>query len=77
MMKRFRPYAEFFKSHHCTIEDIKVTGSNHFKIAIEKEGNRRFFIAAFSPSDRCGFKNFEGDVKRWLRTVKSQRATNE
>lgn len=67
--KRLKPYIDIFDEAHCTIEDIVITGSNHLKFKVAKEGKRKFFISPVSPSDHCGLQNFKHDVRRWLKTT--------
>ena len=71
--KRLRPYLDIFKSNHCTVEDVLITGSNHLKFKIAKAGQRKFFIAPVSGSDHHGFENFRQDVRRWLKTTEDAR----
>jgi hypothetical protein len=67
--KRLRNYLDIIYKSGCEIEDVSPTGNNHYKIRVTSCGNKRFFIVPFSPSDHRALKNFNSDIKRWVRST--------
>jgi hypothetical protein len=59
-----------FDSLGIEVLDIDSTRSCHYRITVEVKGERRFFIAACSASDKRALMNFRGDVRRWFSGLK-------
>jgi hypothetical protein len=74
MRKRLRPYLASLEELGLTVEEISHTGSNHYKITVIREGNRHFFIASYSASDRRGLLNFKSDARRWVQSLEEKRS---
>lgn len=75
--KRLRNYLDILDKSGCKVEDVYPTGNNHYKIQVTSRGNKRFFIVPFSASDHRALKNFNSDIKRWLRSTTDSGEHNE
>lgn len=71
MMHRqnIRLYTETLEDLGIRVVDVRVTGSNHYRIDVTSNGNRKFFIASRTPSDHRSLQNFRAMVKRWKQTT--------
>jgi hypothetical protein len=75
--KRLRNYLDVIIELGCEVDDVCYTGSSHYKIQVTSSGNKRFFIVPFSASDHRALKNFNSDIKRWLRSTTDSGEHNE
>ena len=71
MNSRVKPFLKVFDDLGIEIVDTQVTGSNHYKVTVTACGNRKFFIAPNSPSDRKSYLNFRAMVKRWQKQAEA------
>ncbi len=69
--KRLRPYLEHLESLGLRVANVEVSGSSHYKITVTYKGKRRFFIAAYSTSDRRSFENWKSDARKWKKEVEN------
>lgn len=67
MRKRLNGFLAVIEDLPVEVTGCEYTSSNHHKIHITYNGQRRFFICAGSPSDRRSVKNFRSDVSTWIR----------
>lgn len=69
--KRITPYEAVFDDHGVLVENQAFTARGHIRFLVEKNGEKRIFIAPGSCSDARGLANFRGDVRRWVRATAS------
>ena len=67
--KRMKEFHRIFDDLGLPVLGTEMTRSGHYKITTECEGDRRFFVAPYSPSDHRAVKNFDAEVKRWKRSI--------
>ena len=72
MTRRLKDFKEVFSELGCHLDTTEVTGNCHLKFFVTYNGNKRFFIAPVSTSDkrRCVL-NFRGDVARWIKSLQA------
>jgi hypothetical protein len=71
-VKRYKPprdYIKVFDRLGVNVVNTTMTGSSHYKITAECNGQTRFFIASNSGSDHRAVQNFESEIKKWQRSV--------
>ena len=71
-MRRYKPprdYIRVFERLGVNVVSTTMTGSSHYKITAECNGQQRFFIASNSGSDSRAVQNFESEIKRWQRSI--------
>jgi len=74
--KRLRPFLEYLESLGLEVLEITTSGSSHYKITVTLGGNRRFFMAPYSPSDRRAFENWKSNIRKWIKEVEHDAQAN-
>jgi hypothetical protein len=71
MDKRIRDYKKCFERHGCEV--VSIVTSAHLHIVAKHGDQERRFIASISPSDGRAMRNFEGNVRRWVKELHHER----
>lgn len=66
---RIRGHIKVLNDLGLEVASYCTTGSSHYRIDVTFKGKKRFFIVAYSPSDRRSAMNWKSDVKRWMRQI--------
>lgn len=74
--KRLQRYTDYLESLGLRVGEITTAGSGHYKITVTHRGNRRFFMAPYSTSDRRSFENWKSDVRKWMKEIDSAAQEN-
>ena len=68
--KHYKDMKEMIRSLGITIESSEANG-NHLKFFVNKDGHRKMFVTARTPSDSRGPLNFKGDIKKWMKGIEN------
>jgi hypothetical protein len=70
--RRFAEHAKCLKELGANLYEVGFTGRGHIKMQVTYGNHRRFFIMSNTPSDRRAFANWQGDIRKWLASIKEE-----
>jgi hypothetical protein len=65
--KRLNEYLDKIIDLPVEVIECRMTKSNHVKVVLQHDGKTRFFVASSSSSDVRSWRNFRGEIVKWIK----------